>query len=92
MYSHALEVGLCPSEFWNMSLQEIKDTVNSRFKQRQNDIYALSAMVRVAVLSAFSKDVKFPEPPNQGNKQGDWKNSYNYMKALSKIHKGGANN
>lgn len=73
-----------------MSLQEIKDTVNSRLKQKQNDIYALSSLVRVAVLSAFSKDVKFPPPPFEQERQGDWKNSYNYMKALSKIHKGGA--
>ena len=73
-----------------MSLQEIKDTVNSRLKQKQKDIYALSSMVRVAVLSAFSKDVKFPPPPYEEERQGDWKNSYNYMKALSKIHKGGA--
>jgi hypothetical protein len=89
MYSNALEVGIYPSEFWDMSVQEVKDTVNSRHKQKQNDIYALSAMVRVAVLSAFSKDVKFPEPPNEEHK-GDWKNSYNYMKALQKLKKGGA--
>ena len=90
MYSKALECGLSSSEFWNMTLQEIRDTVNSRYKQRQNEIYSLSAMVRVAVLSAFSKDVKFPPPPFEEERQGDWKNSYNYLKALQKIHKGGA--
>lgn len=76
-----------------MTLQEVKDTVNSRFKQRQNDNYTLSSLIRVAVLSCFSKEVRFPDPPSEERKEGDWKNSYNYLKALQKIHKrGGANN
>lgn len=73
-----------------MSLQEVKDTVYSRFKQRQNDIYALSSMVRVAVLSCFSEETTFPPPPFENEKEGDWTKSYKYMSALSKIHKGGA--
>ena len=87
MYGKALEVGLLPSEFWGMSLQEIKDTVNSRFKQRNNEIYTLSGMIRVAVLSVFSKDVKFPEAPDNQSHEGNWKNSYNYLKALQKKQK-----
>lgn len=78
-----------------MTLREVKDTVNSRFKQRQNDNYALSSMIRVAVLSCFSEDVRFPDPPyfDDGDpREASWKNSYNYMTALSKIHKGGAKN
>ena len=74
-----------------MSLQEIRDTVHSRNKQKQNEIYALSSMIRVAVLSVFSKEVRFPDPPSEERKEGNWKNSYNYLKALQKIHKGGAN-
>jgi hypothetical protein len=52
-------------------------------------------MIRVAVLSCFSEDVRFPDPPyfDDGEpREASWKNSYNYMTALSKIHKGGAKN
>ena len=88
MYSKALECGLLPAEFWDMSLQEVKDTVNSRFKQRNNEIYTLSGMIRVAVLSVFSKDVEFPDAPDmEQNAEGKWKNSYNYLKALQKKQK-----
>lgn len=91
-YNDALESGILPEQFWEMSLREVKDTVHSRFKQRQKDIYALSSLVRVAVLSCFSEDTTFPPPPSfEEENQGDWRNSYNYMAALSKIHKGGAN-
>lgn len=90
MYSKALAVGIYPSEFWDMSIQEIKDTVNSRIKQKTDEIYTLSGMIRVAVLSAFSEKVKFPAPPDQDEQEGNWKNSYNYLKALQKVRKGGA--
>ena len=91
-YNDALESGLLPDQFWEMSLREVKDTVYSRFKQRQRDIYALSARVRVAVLSCFSEDATFPPPPSfDDDDQGNWRNSYNYLAALSEIHKGGAN-
>ena len=75
-----------------MTLQEVKDTVNSRFKQRQNDNYTLSSLIRVAVLSCFCENVRFPDPPYTEDKKGDWQNSKKYMDALSKIHKGGAKN
>ena len=42
IYKDALCCGLSPEEFWNMTPQEIRDTVNSRLKQRQNDIYVFS--------------------------------------------------
>lgn len=94
-YNEALECGLFPSEFWNMSLKEVKDTVRSRIKQRQTEIYALSSMVRVAVLSCFSENNPFPPPPSFDDEEnvGDWTNSYNYLAALSAIHKpkGGTN-
>ena len=92
MYSKALEMGLYPSEFWDMSLQEVKDTVNSRFRQKNNEIHALSGMIRVAVLSVFSKDCQFPSLPygEEKEQKESWKNSYNYMKALQKVRKGGA--
>ena len=82
MYSKALEVGILPAEFWEMSLQEARDTAYSRIRQKNEEIYTLSGMIRVAVLSVFSKDVQFPAPPNKEEETGDWKNSYNYMKAL----------
>ena len=90
MYSKALEVGIYPSEFWGMSLKEVQDTVNSRIRQKNEEIYTLSAMIRVAVLSAFSKDVPFPAPPNEDKKQGNWENSKQYLKALQKLKQGGA--
>ena len=79
-----------------MTVQEVRDTVNSRVKQKQNDIYALSSLIRVAVLSCFVEECRFPDPPQEYSddteQEGDWKKSYNYMAALSKIHKGGAKN
>lgn len=72
-----------------MSLAEIKDTVYSRFKQRQYDIYALSSMIRVAVLSAFSEEVKFPSAPyEEQGEEKNWKNSYKYLKALQEKQRG----
>lgn len=79
-----------------MSPKEAKDTVYSRIKQRQNNIYSLSGMIRVAVLSCFKEDVQFPDSPYTEDdteyEDGDWQNSKKYMDALSKIHKGGAKN
>lgn len=72
-----------------MTLQEVRDTVNSRLKQRRNEIYALSSMIRVAVLSCFNSEVSFPEPPQDEEKQeASWVKSYEYLTELSKIHKG----
>ena len=88
MYRKALEFGILPSEFWDMALQEVQDTVNSRIRQKNDEIYTLSGMIRVAVLSAFSDKVQFPAPPDQGEKQQNWKNSYNYMKALQEAEGG----
>ena len=91
MYKKALDCGLCPAEFWDMTLQEIEDTVNSRKKQKQDEIYTLSAMFRVAVLSVFREDVSFPAPPNENIAGNNWQNSKNYMKAVcNKVKKGGA--
>lgn len=90
MYNKALGVGILPSEFWEMSLREVRSTVDSRIRQKNNEIYSLSGMIRVAVLSAFSKEVQFPAPPDSSEKEsGNWENSKNYMKALQKV-RGGA--
>lgn len=71
-----------------MSLQEVQDTVNSRIRQKNDDIYTLSGMIRVAVLSVLSpQEVKFPAPPDQGEKQQNWKNSKKYFKALQEYEK-----
>jgi hypothetical protein len=91
MYAKALEVGILPREFWEMSLQEVQDTVNSRLRQKNDEIYTLSAKIRVAVLSVFSDEVKFPAPPDH-EKEQDWKNSYNYLKALQEKQKEVLNN
>ena len=87
MYAKALEVGIYPSEFWDMSLREVRDTVNSRIRQKNDEIYTLSAMFRVAVLSVFSKDVQFPASPESQEEQQNWENSKNYLKALQKRQK-----
>ena len=72
-----------------MSLQEVRDTVNSRLKQRRNEIYALSSMIRVAVLSCFNNEVNFPDAPNDNEeREASWEKSYHYMSQLAKIHKG----
>jgi hypothetical protein len=90
MYNKALGVGILPSEFWEMSLREVRNTVDSRIRQKNNEIYSLSGMIRVAVLSAFSKEVQFPASPDSSEKgSGNWENSKNYMKALQKV-RGGA--
>lgn len=88
MYSRALEVGILPSEFWDMSLAEINSTVSSRIRQKNNEIYALSGMIRVAVLSAFSKEVQFPAPPDSGENERGWENSKKYLKALQQLKRG----
>lgn len=92
MYRKALEVGILPSEFWEMSLKEVQDTVNSRIRQKNDEIYTLSSMIRVAVLSVFSKDVQFPAPPGKDERRQNWKNSYNYLKALQEKQKEVQNN
>lgn len=70
-----------------MSLQEVQDTVNSRIRQKNDDIYTLSGMIRVAVLSVFSDKVQFPAPPAHEEEQGNWKNSKKYFKALQEYEK-----
>lgn len=92
MYAKALEVGILPCEFWDMSLREVQDTVSSRIRQKNDEIYSLSALIRVAVLSVFSKDVQFPPPPGSQEKERSWENSYNYMKALQEKQKEVLNN
>jgi hypothetical protein len=89
MYRRALEVGILPSEFWNMTIQEAEDTVSSRNRQKSDEIYTLSGMIRVAVLSCFSAEVKFPDPLDEQKVQ-DWKNSKKYLKALQNKQQGGA--
>lgn len=95
MYNEALEVGIYPAEFWDMSMQEVRDTVTRRIRQKQNEIYTLSAMIRVAVASAISAENKFPASAAEAfgreeKREGNWKNSYNYIKALQKLKQGGA--
>lgn len=91
MYDEALAVGIMPAEFWAMTQREIRDTVTQRTRQKNIEIHALSGMIRVAVLSAFSDKVKFPASPFPEEKhEGNWKNSYNYLKALQKKQQGGA--
>lgn len=82
MYQRSLEVGILPSEFWGMSLKEINDTVSLRIKAKNNEIYALSGMLRLAVLSVFSKDVQFPSPPDNDENEEGWKKSKAYFKIL----------
>ena len=90
MYRRALEVGILPSEFGDMSLQEVRDTVSARIRKKNDEIYALSGMIRLAVLSVFSSEVQFPSAPQTEDSGESWQNSKKYLKALQKVHKGGA--
>ena len=92
MYPKAVEVGLCPSEFWNMTAREIADTINLRNRKQNTAIYTLAAMVRTAIITAFS-DQEFPSAPYSEEEADDesWKRSKAYMAELAKIHKGGKN-
>ena len=66
-----------------MSCKEVRDTVDARLAQRKDEIYALSGMIRVTVLSVFpNTGVCFPAPPGQDDKEEAWMNSKKYMKAL----------
>lgn len=90
MYSNALSAGISPSEFWDMSAREVAETVKARIKHEQDFIYYHATMIRIAVLSVFSAEAHFPRSPEEAfarEKEMDWKNSYNYLKALSSMHK-----
>lgn len=92
IYSKALEVGLTPTQFWNMSAQEIMDTINSRFKQRQDELYSLSGLIRVAVASVLNPENRFPQSAREafGRVEDDpeegWQRSKEYMQALAQAH------
>lgn len=95
MYNEALDVGIYPAEFWNMSMQEVRDTVSRRIRQKQDEIYTLSSMIRVAVASVINPENKYPTSAAEAFgrneiREGSWKNSYNYLKALQKLKQGGA--
>ena len=91
-YSKALEVGILPAQFWNMSPLEIRDTINSRFKQRQDELYNLSMLMRVAVASVLNPENKFPRSAAEAfgreeeQEEGDWHRSKKYMQALAQAH------
>lgn len=88
MYTQALEVGLMPSEFWALSVKEARDIITARITQKSNEIYSLSNMIRLAVLSVFSPDVQFPQPPQAEGNENKWKNSKNFMKQLQQAQRG----
>ena len=93
-YSKALEVGILPAQFWNMSPLEIRDTINSRFKQRQDELFNLSMLIRVAVASVLNPENKFPRSAaeafgreeEQEEGEGDWHRSAEFMKELAAAH------
>ena len=88
MYNKAVEVGVYPSEFWKMSPGEIRDIITLRVKQRSNEIYYLSGMIRTAIVSAFSDKVQFPSaPPGEDEQEQQWKRSRDYMRALSELQR-----
>ena len=95
MYNEALDVGIYPEQFWDMTPQEVRDTVTRRIRQKQEEIYTLSSMIRVAVASAINSQNRFPASAAEAfgreeKREGSWKNSYNYIKALQKLKQGGA--
>ena len=62
--------------------------ISSRIKGKNAEIYALSGMIRTAIVSAFSDKVQFPKAPTE--EPGDWHRSADYFRALSKMQRGGA--
>ena len=92
LYSNALEVGLTPSQFWNMSIKEAVDAINSRFKQRQDELYSLSGLIRVAVASVLNPENKFPQSAREAfgrvedEAEEGWQRSKEYMQALAEVH------
>lgn len=94
LYSKALNVGITPTEFWNMSIKEVIDAINERYKQKQDDIYTLSLLIRVAVASVLSPENKFPKSSSEAfgrerDHENDWQRSKEYFSQLASIHKGG---
>ena len=91
LYSRALEVGITPPQFWNMSIKEAVDVINSRFKQRQDELYSLSGLIRVAVASVLNSENKFPQSAREAfgrveDEEEGWQRSKEYMSALAAIH------
>lgn len=71
-----------------MSLNEVYDVITARNERRNDEIYSLSNLIRIAVLSVFSEKVDFPEPPSNQRKENNWKNSYNYLKKVQSQQRG----
>ena len=85
IYPLALEVGIKPGDFWENSISENTEMIAALNKQNFENIYELSALIRVAVVSAFNADVKFPELNSEKEEQSnlnDWESSKAYMMKL----------
>ena len=85
IYPLALEVGIKPGDFWENSISENTEMIAALNKQNFENIYELSALIRVAVVSAFNADVKFPELNSEKEEQSnlnDWESSKAYMMRL----------
>lgn len=90
MFQRALEVGILPSEFWSMSLQEIVYTVSYRNKAKNKEIYEMAFLNRLAVLSCFSEKARFPsysELHGQSDDDESWQNSKAFFKELQERRK-----
>lgn len=86
MYTNAIEAGIMPDDFWNMTLAENRAVIAARNKRRYDDIYDLSAMIRTAILSSFNSQVKFPEKQVEHTEYhgnvNNWEKSKRYMEEL----------
>ena len=90
IYPLALEVGIKPSDFWENSISENTEIIKALNKRNFENIYELSALIRVAVVSAFNADVKFPELNTEKEEQSnlnDWESSKAYMMKLQERRK-----
>ena len=64
--------------------------INCDTRRNFENIYELSALIRVAVVSAFNADVKFPELNTEKEEQSnlnDWESSKAYMMKLQERRK-----
>lgn len=78
-------MGVKPQEFWNNSIAENIAIIGACNKKNSEDIYNLSALIRIAIVSSFNKDVKFPDlTPEQEERSNvtDWEASKAYMMIL----------
>lgn len=84
-----------PADFWNSTMYEIRvyiEAIRNKEECKFKDLHYLASLIRLAVVSAFDKDVKVPafeDVMNGGTGTAEktniyhgWEDSKAYMKAV----------